>query len=43
MITEIVLVPVVGCLFSMFINWVKKHNIEIYELIREDIRQELKL
>ena len=43
MITEIALVPFVGCIFSMFMNWVKKHNIEIYEMIKEDIRNELQI
>lgn len=38
MITELVFVPVVGCVFSVFMNWIKKHNIEIYEMIKEDIR-----
>lgn len=43
MITEIVLVPIFGCVFSMFMGWVKKHNKEIYEMIKEDIREELKV
>ena len=38
MLTEIVLVPAVGCIFSVFMSWIKKHNIEIYEMIKEDIR-----
>lgn len=34
MITEIVLVPIFGYVFSMFMGWVKKHNKEIYEMIK---------
>jgi len=41
MITEIVLVPVVSCIFSVFMNWIKKHNTTLYEMIKEDIRTEL--
>lgn len=34
MITEIILVPVFACIFKMGMNWIKKHNKEIYELIK---------
>ena len=34
MIAEIVMVPAFGCLFSVFVTWIRKHNREIYELIR---------
>ena len=38
MILEVALVPVFGCLFSICMNYIKKHNVEIYEMIKEDIR-----
>lgn len=34
---EVALVPVFGCIFGMFTGWIKKHNKELYELIRQDI------
>lgn len=41
MIVEVALVPVFGCVFGICMSWIKKHNKEIYELIRQDIIDEL--
>ena len=30
MIFEAALVPVFGCVFGIFVNWIKKHNRELY-------------
>ena len=33
-IIEATLVPIFGCVFSIFINYIKKYNRKIYEDIR---------
>ena len=38
MLVEIIAVPIFGCMFSICMSWVKKHNKDIYEMIKEDIR-----